>query len=205
MCQAHVVASHIITSAYKVMALTPNMAARWCQCIRYMNREPLYLLWIAALFCIMNSNPVSASWIAILMDSEFFLWKANSVNNDPYEEWSDPTWPHHKHTSGFEPHEPEIGEVGFVNRHTLYKCRMTFKYYSLSLTNCRQGCCSWLINIVEAPFTKLLNFDVCVVWWCSDGAINSQEYKSFEIYAVTIKISMTEYHHWINGQPHHIF
>ena len=30
---------------------------------------------------------------------------------------------------------------------------------------------------------------------CADGPINSQEYKSFEIYAVTIKISMTEYHH----------
>ena len=45
---------------------------------------------------------------------------------------------------------------------------------------------------------KLLNFDVCVVWWCSDGPINSQEYKRFEMYAVTIKISMTEYHHWIN-------
>ena len=27
------------------------------------------------------------------------------------------------------------------------------------------------------------------------GPINSQEYKSFEIYAVTVKKSMTEYHH----------
>ena len=26
-----------------------------------------------------------------------------------------------------------------------------------------------------------------------------QEYKSFEIYAVTINIYMIEYHHWING------
>ena len=49
-----------------------------------------------------------------------------------------------------------------------------------------------LFNIVEARFKKLLNYDVCVVW-CSEGSINSQEYKSFEIYAVTIKISMTEY------------
>ena len=32
------------------------------------------------------------------------------------------------------------------------------------------------VNIVEAPFKKL-NFDVCVVWWCSDGPINSQETK----------------------------
>ena len=35
-----------------------------------------------------------------------------------------------------------------------------------------------------------------------DKIINSQENKSFDIYAVTIKIYMTEYqyHHWINGQ-----
>ena len=50
---------------------------------------------------------------------------------------------------------------------------------------------------------KIFNFDVCVVW-CSDGPINSQEYKSFEIHVVPIKISMTEYHHWINGQVHHV-
>ena len=29
--------------------------------------------------------------------------------------------------------------------------------------------------------------------------------QQFEIYAVTIKISMTEYHHWINSQAHHLF
>ena len=62
-----------------------------------------------------------------------------------------------------------------------------------------------LFNIVEAPFKKLLNFDVCVVWWCSDGPLNSQEYKSFEIYVVSIKISMTEYHHWINDLVDHLF
>ena len=62
-----------------------------------------------------------------------------------------------------------------------------------------------LFNIVEAPLKKLLNFDVCVVWWCSSGPINSQEYKSLEIYVVTIKIAMTEYHHWINSQAHHLF
>ena len=56
-----------------------------------------------------------------------------------------------------------------------------------------------------APCKKKLNFDVCLIWWCSDGPINSQKYKSFEIYAVTIKISMTEYHHWINGQTYHLF
>ena len=57
-----------------------------------------------------------------------------------------------------------------------------------------------LFNIVEAQKKKkrLLNFDVCVVWWFSDGSINSQEYKRFEIHVVTIKISMTDYHHSIN-------
>ena len=39
----------------------------------------------------------------------------------------------------------------------------------------------------------------------SDGPRNRQEYKSFEMYAVTIKISMTEYHNWINGQVYHLF
>ena len=53
-----------------------------------------------------------------------------------------------------------------------------------------------LFNIVQAPFKKkyLLNFDVYVVWWCSDGPINTQEYNSYEIYAVTANISMTQYH-----------
>ena len=37
------------------------------------------------------------------------------------------------------------------------------------------------------------------------GPINRQEYKSFEIYAVSIKISMIEYHHWINGLVDHLF
>ena len=39
---------------------------------------------------------------------------------------------------------------------------------------------------------------------CSDGPINSQEYKSFEIYAVTLKTSMTEYQQVLNkrsGSP----
>ena len=40
---------------------------------------------------------------------------------------------------------------------------------------------------------------------CSDGPINSQEYKSFEIDVVTIKISMTEYHHLINRQTYGLF
>ena len=35
--------------------------------------------------------------------------------------------------------------------------------------------------------------------------INSQEYKSFEIDAITIKISMTEYHHVINRQTYGLF
>ena len=38
-----------------------------------------------------------------------------------------------------------------------------------------------LFNIVEARIKQILNFDVCVtcIWWCSNGSINSQEYKSF--------------------------
>ena len=34
------------------------------------------------------------------------------------------------------------------------------------------------------------------------SGLNSQESKSFEIDAVTINKSMTEYHHLINGQPY---
>ena len=37
------------------------------------------------------------------------------------------------------------------------------------------------------------------------GPLNSKEYKRFEIYAVSIKISMTEYHHWINELVVHLF
>ena len=38
-----------------------------------------------------------------------------------------------------------------------------------------------------------------------DGPLYSQEYKSFEMYAVSIKISMTEWHHWINDLVDHLF
>ena len=75
--------------------------------------------------------------------------------------------------------------------------------------NCMQDTCEailkTLFNIVEARFKTLLNFDVCVVWWCSDGYVNSQDYKSSEMYAVTIKISMTEYYHSINCQADGLF
>ena len=47
-----------------------------------------------------------------------------------------------------------------------------------------------LFNIVMAPFKRWLNFDVCVVWWCSDGPVNSHEYKCIDFYLVTIKMSM---------------
>ena len=40
-------------------------------------------------------------------------------------------------------------------------------------------CLMKIKDIVEAPLNYFLNFDVCVVWWYSDGPINSQEYKSF--------------------------
>ena len=67
------------------------------------------------------------------------------------------------------------------------------------------SCYSWKTNcytLWRLGWKNCWTFDGCVVWWCSDGPINSQECKSFEIYAVTIKIFMTEYHHWINGQAH---
>ena len=51
-----------------------------------------------------------------------------------------------------------------------------------------------LFNIVEAPFNFLVRTLMSVLYdgvRSSDGSINSQEYKSFEIYAVTIKI-------WLN-------
>ena len=58
-----------------------------------------------------------------------------------------------------------------------------------------------LFNIVEAWFF-FLQLYICVVWKYSDGSINSQEYESFEIDAVTVKISMTEYHHLMNRQTY---
>ena len=60
--------------------------------------------------------------------------------------------------------------------------------------------------IVEAPFEffwtlmSVLYDDVQMDW-----SINSQEYNYFEIYAFTIKISMIEYHPWINGQDYNLF
>ena len=40
-----------------------------------------------------------------------------------------------------------------------------------------------------------------ISWWIN----NSQEYKSFEIDAVTFKISITEYYHLINHQAYGLF
>ena len=39
----------------------------------------------------------------------------------------------------------------------------------------------------------------------NDGPWNNQEYKSVEIYALSIKISMTEYHHYKNDLVDHLF
>ena len=39
----------------------------------------------------------------------------------------------------------------------------------------------------------------------NDGSVNSQEYKSCEISADIIKISMTEVYHWINRQANGLF
>ena len=41
---------------------------------------------------------------------------------------------------------------------------------------------------------KKLNFDICGVWWCSDGSVNSQEYKSFKLYMYAV----TEYVKLVN-------
>ena len=68
----------------------------------------------------------------------------------------------------------------------------------------RWYCLKTLFNIVEERLKKLLNFDVSAVKWCSERSINSQECKSYEIDAVTIKKSMTEYHHWINELAAHL-
>ena len=47
---------------------------------------------------------------------------------------------------------------------------------------------------------------LCCIMICSDGSINSQDYKSFEMDAVTIiKKSVTEYHHLINRQAYGLF
>ena len=39
----------------------------------------------------------------------------------------------------------------------------------------------------------------------AEGSVNSQEYKRFEMYAVTIKISTSDYHHLINRLAHGLF
>ena len=54
---------------------------------------------------------------------------------------------------------------------------------------------------MEAPFKTEMKFDICLVWWCSNGPLNSKEYKSLK-FIVTIKISMIEYDDWSNSQAH---
>ena len=44
-----------------------------------------------------------------------------------------------------------------------------------------------VFNIMEAQFEKFMNFDVCVVSWCSYGWINSQEYKSFKFILLLLR------------------
>ena len=53
-----------------------------------------------------------------------------------------------------------------------------------------------LFNIVETPF--FFYFDVCAVWWCSGGPINSHEYKRFEMYALCSHYQ--DIHDWISPQ-----
>ena len=62
-----------------------------------------------------------------------------------------------------------------------------------------------MFNIVEAPFKKNCWTLISLLYDDVQMDQNSQEYKSFEIHAITIKISMTEYHPWINSQAYHLF
>ena len=58
-----------------------------------------------------------------------------------------------------------------------------------------------LFKIVEAPLKKKITL-INVLY---DDIQIIQEYKSFDVYAVTIKISMTSImHHWMNGQAYHL-
>ena len=50
-------------------------------------------------------------------------------------------------------------------------------------------CKEW--TLPPPPPPPFLNFDLCVVQWCSDWKINNQKYKSLETYAVSIKILLT--------------
>ena len=62
------------------------------------------------------------------------------------------------------------------------------------------------LNIAEAQFKKWLNYDVCVVYNdVQKDKKTAGNTNSFEVYAVTIKISMTEYHHLINSLAHGLF
>ena len=65
------------------------------------------------------------------------------------------------------------------------------RFGTLSIIIC-ENALKTLFNIVEAPFKFFLKLWCLCCIMMSDGPINSQEYKSFEIYEVTIKISMTE-------------
>ena len=58
-----------------------------------------------------------------------------------------------------------------------------------------------LCNSVEAPFKRLLNFNVCVLWWRTDGPMISQEYQSLCGYYQ----DMTKHHHLKNRQAYHLF
>ena len=68
-------------------------------------------------------------------------------------------------------------------------------------------CCNLktLFTLWRIDFFFFFNFDVWAVYWCSDRSINSQEFTRFEIDAVPIKKSMTEYHHLINTQAYVLF
>ena len=62
-----------------------------------------------------------------------------------------------------------MATCGFMFTHICclweFCCRFLFIFLASALKT--------LFNIVDSPFNFVLNFDVCVVWWCSDGPINS--------------------------------
>ena len=67
---------------------------------------------------------------------------------------------------------------------TVWSLRTTSEHELFYSNRCWDGLTLWRLDL-----KKSWTLIICVVQWCSDGSINSQAYNSFEIYAVTIKIS----------------
>ena len=80
------------------------------------------------------------------------------------------------------------GDISFIKFSFPHlRAKASFLLYSNSPeTLCSHAKC-WrhCLTLWRLDFKKWLNFDVCFVWRCSDASINSQEYKSFDISAIT--------------------